>query len=140
MKKTISAFLAALMMVVVLVGCGGNGGNSGNGDNGGNGGNTSDVVGTWGVESVAAAGLEYTVDEFRELAGDTLGDMLDMTFEFSADGTMKLTATVANGEGTWTEEGDTVSIDDGDTIIEMTKKDGKLIFEQSGTTFTLAKK
>lgn len=131
MKKTASIVLAALMMVVFLVGCGGNGGNGG--------GEKSDVVGTWITEKVAANGTEMTLEEFKEAAGEQLGGMVEMTFTFTDDGKVNVKSSIANGDATWTEDGDKVTIDESGTKMELAKKDGKLVVEQQGSTITLKK-
>ena len=131
MKKTASIVLAALMMVVFLVGCGGNGGNGG--------GEKSDVVGTWITEKVGAAGQEYTVEEYKEILGEDLGKVMDMSFHFKEDGKVSMETALGSTDGTWTEEGDKVTAEVG-SKMEFSKKDGKLTLEQSGATITFAKK
>lgn len=130
MKRTVSVMLAALMMIVVLVGCGSNNGGA----------EKSDIVGTWVTEKVAANGTEMTLEEFKKAAGDELGGMVEMTFTFTADGKVNVKSSIASGDATWTEEGDKISIDENGTKIELSKNDGKLVLEQSGSTITLAKK
>ena len=59
MKKVMASLLATLMVIVVMVGC--SGGNS-----------DSKYVGTWKTSEVSAAGQTFTIEEFNELAGDSL--------------------------------------------------------------------
>ena len=118
MKKVMASLLATLMVIVVMVGC--SGGNS-----------DSKYVGTWKTSEVSAAGQTFTIEEFNELAGDSV---------LNGNGSCEVkNAAGTSGTGKWTEGEGKITIKDSASTIELTEEDGLLVMEQSGTTFKFKK-
>ena len=118
MKKNVSKILVVLLLMtalMALVSCGGS---------------KSQFEGTWNAVKVEVSGIEMTLEE------------VGMTFsiDFAADG--KVTATTngkSDGEGTWEEYGDTVTIESAGETMTGTLEDGTLTLEISGVKFFLEK-
>lgn len=119
MKKNVSKILVALLLMtalMALVSCGG--------------GSDSQFVGTWNAVKVEASGIEMTMDD------------IGMTFSITFEKDGKVTATTngeSDGEGTWEEDGDTVTIESAGETSTGTLADGTLTLEISGVTFYLEK-
>lgn len=103
MKKTnkIIALLTAMVMVLALMaGCGGNGGTT-----------TGGAAGTWKLTTVEVGG--------QEIAAVTVG--MDITMDLKADGSVTMSVSAfgesESTDGTWEQNGDTVSVTvEGDTV------------------------
>ena len=127
MKKVMASLLATFMVIVVMVGC--SGGNS-----------DSKYVGTWKTSEVSAAGQTFTIEEFNELAGDSLTNQADLTIVLNGNGSCEVkNAAGTSGTGKWTEGEGKITIKDSASTIELTEEDGLLVMEQSGTTFKFKK-
>ena len=116
MKKRLAAFMAAMSMTAVMVGCG----------------QEDPILGTWKADKVKASGVEINLNEFAE-------QLKNITFTFEDDG--KVTGNVADisGEGTWKADGDKYSVDMDGQTIGVSLEDGNLIFEQEGAQFVCVK-
>lgn len=127
MKKTskLLSLLLALSLALSLAACGGGGSGSG----------TTDLTGTTWVLSGGSQG-DVTVD--KETLESTFGG--EMTYAFEADGKLTLSLAGVSVEGTWSQDGNTVSLDvQGDTGT-MTLDGDKLTMEESGVTVEFTKK
>lgn len=113
MKKRLSILLAILMMLgAMLVGCGAK--------------NDSVYVGTtWTLNSVEAEGIV--------LEGELLASAMDAaTIKFDAK-KVTLNFGTENGEGTWSEKDNVITINSDGETIECPITDSKLLFELEGT-------
>lgn len=119
MKKKLSILLAILMMLgAMLVGCGAK--------------NDSVYVGTtWTLNSVEAEGIV--------LEGELLASAMDAaTIKFDAK-KVTLNFGTENGEGTWSEKDNVITINsDGENIV-CPITDSKLLFELEGTKMYFVK-
>lgn len=114
MKKKLSLLLAVVMMLgIMLVGCG-------------SAKNASIYVGTtWTLNSVEAQGVT--------LEGETLKSAMDTaTIKFDAK-KVTLNFGEENGEGTWSEKDNVITIKSDGETIECPITDSKLLFELEGT-------
>lgn len=119
MKKRISLLLAILMMLgAMLVGCGAK--------------NDSVYVGTtWTLNSVEAEGIV--------LEGELLASAMDAaTIKFDAK-KVTLNFGTENGEGTWSEKDNVITIESDGETIECPITDSKLLFELEGTKMYFVK-
>jgi hypothetical protein len=119
MKKKLSLLLAILMMLgVMLVGCGAK--------------NDSVYVGTsWTLNSVEAEGIV--------LEGELLASAMDAaTIKFDAK-KVTLNFGTENGEGTWSEKDNVITIKSDGETIECPITDSKLLFELEGTKMYFVK-
>ncbi len=119
MKKRLSLLLAILMMLgVMLVGCGAK--------------NDSVYVGTtWTLNSVEAEGIV--------LEGELLASAMDAaTIKFDAK-KVTLNFGTENGEGTWSEKDNVITIESDGETIECPITDSKLLFELEGTKMYFVK-
>lgn len=118
MKKNVSKILVVLLLMtalLALVSCGGS---------------KSQFVGTWNATEVEVSGTQMTLED------------VGMTFSINFEEGGKVTATTngeSDGEGTWEEDGDTVTIESAGETMTGTLEDGKLTLEISGVTFILEK-
>ena len=113
MKKRLSILLAILMLLgAMLVGCGAK--------------NDSVYVGTtWTLNSVEAEGIV--------LEGELLASAMDAaTIKFDAK-KVTLNFGTENGEGTWSEKDNVITINSDGETIECPITDSKLLFELEGT-------
>ena len=129
MKKTnkVIAVLAAMIMVLTLAaGCGNNAADEPK---------VESVAGKWSVVSATLQSEEFDPQ--------TLG--LTIGVEFKDDGTMALEATSSmftdaaeqNLSGTWTQNGDVVTITVNDEPLHGKLEDGKLTFSDENTSMVL---
>ncbi|MBE5992922.1 hypothetical protein [Lacrimispora sp.] len=119
MKKRLSLLLAILMMLgAMLVGCGAK--------------NDSVYVGTtWTLNSVEAEGIV--------LEGELLASAMDAaTIKFDAK-KVTLNFGTENGEGTWSEKDNVITIESDGETIECPITDSKLLFELEGTKMYFVK-
>ncbi|WP_349673001.1 hypothetical protein [Lacrimispora sp.] len=119
MKKRLSILLAILMMLgAMLVGCGAK--------------NDSVYVGTtWTLNSVEAEGIV--------LEGELLASAMDAaTIKFDAK-KVTLNFGTENGEGTWSEKDNVITIKSDGETIECPITDSKLLFELEGTKMYFVK-
>ncbi|MTK05561.1 MAG: hypothetical protein F8N38_00525 [Hungatella sp.] len=119
MKKKLSILLAILMMLgAMLVGCGAK--------------NDSVYVGTtWTLNSVEAEGIV--------LEGELLASAMDAaTIKFDAK-KVTLNFGTENGEGTWSEKDNVITIKSDGETIECPITDSKLLFELEGTKMYFVK-
>ena len=119
MKKRISLLLAILMMLgAMLVGCRAK--------------NDSVYVGTtWTLNSVEAEGIV--------LEGELLASAMDAaTIKFDAK-KVTLNFGTENGEGTWSEKDNVITIESDGETIECPITDSKLLFELEGTKMYFVK-
>lgn len=119
MKKRLSILFAILMMLgVMLVGCGAK--------------NDSVYVGTtWTLNSVEAEGIV--------LEGELLASAMDAaTIKFDAK-KVTLNFGTENGEGTWSEKDNVITIKSDGEVIECPITDSKLLFELEGTKMYFVK-
>lgn len=114
MKKKLSLLLAIIMVLgAMLAGCG-------------SAKNDSAYVGTtWTLNSVEAQGIT--------LEGDALKGAMDTaTIKFDAK-KVTLNFGEENGEGTWTEKDNVISITSDGETVECPVEDSQLLFEVEGT-------
>ena len=119
MKKRLSILLAILMLLgAMLVGCGAK--------------NDSVYVGTtWTLNSVEAEGIV--------LEGELLASAMDAaTIKFDAK-KVTLNFGTENGEGTWSEKDNVITIESDGETIECPITDSKLLFELEGTKMYFVK-
>ncbi|MBE5981488.1 MAG: hypothetical protein E7249_20525 [Paenibacillaceae bacterium] len=119
MKKKLSILLAILMMLgAMLVGCGAK--------------NDSVYVGTtWTLNSVEAEGIV--------LEGELLASAMEAaTIKFDAK-KVTLNFGTENGEGTWSEKDNVITIKSDGETIECPITDSKLLFELEGTKMYFVK-
>ena len=119
MKKRLSILLAILMVLgAMLVGCGAK--------------NDSVYVGTtWTLNSVEAEGIV--------LEGELLASAMDAaTIKFDAK-KVTLNFGTENGEGTWSEKDNVITIESDGETIECPITDSKLLFELEGTKMYFVK-
>ena len=119
MKKRLSILFAILMMLgAMLVGCGAK--------------NDSVYVGTtWTLNSVEAEGIV--------LEGELLASAMDAaTIKFDAK-KVTLNFGTENGEGTWSEKDNVITIKSDGETIECPITDSKLLFELEGTKMYFVK-
>ncbi|WP_195976470.1 hypothetical protein [Hydrogeniiclostridium mannosilyticum] len=92
------------------------------------------------TSEVSAAGQTFTIEEFNELAGDSLTNQADLTIVLNGNGSCEVkNAAGTSGTGKWTEGEGKITIKDSASTIELTEEDGLLVMEQSGTTFKFKK-
>lgn len=107
MKKNVSKFLIAVMVVAMLlgvVGCSKKGQSN------------SQYVGEWKSTSASASGVQVDLS--------ALG--LEMNMSLKADGNVTVSASGESGSGTWKETKTGISIDSEGKTITATNNNGKL--------------
>lgn len=129
MKKHISILMLAVMMVMVLAGCGGA--------------SKSDapVVGEWKITTVEAMGQTANIEEYATTLGMSAEDV-KMNLSIKEDGTFTIEAGSIfgneSGEGKWSYKEPTLTLDyEGKTTCEY--KDGKLVMslEEGGQSVSV---
>lgn len=120
MKKTVSSLLAVLLLMTVLfslTACGGE--------------EESAYVGTWKATQIEASGITMTPEEAQ----------MEFSIDIKSDGTITATTNgESDGEGTWEETDNGISITSGTDVMEATLDDeGNLLFTLYGVTFTMVK-
>lgn len=127
MKKTTSKLLSlllALTLVLSLAACGGGGSSE-----------TTDLTGTtWALSGGSQGDTEVDKATLEGLLGG------EMTYSFEADGKLVMALNGVEVEGTWSQDGSTVTVDvQGDTGT-MTLNGDKLTIEESGVTVEFTQK
>ncbi len=129
MRRNLLSKLTALMLVLLclfgLAACGG-----------------SKPTGVYNLESIESGGVSLTVSDLKSLLGEEAADF-SVTLEIKEDGTFILDAASLdegmNGEGTWTQSGNQLSMTaDGDTIT-ATLKGNTISLTESDTTMVFKK-
>lgn len=124
MKKVVSRAVAVILCVVLvmsLVACGG-------------GGSTTKVEGTtWALTGMEQNGQKFTMDEIKATMGE-------ITYEFKADGVCEAGVMGMAAEAKYTQDGDKVTVDDGQQKVTMTVKGNTMTGENAGVTMTFTKK
>ncbi|NCE63797.1 hypothetical protein D1159_04180 [Pseudoflavonifractor sp. 524-17] len=123
MKKRIVALLMAFALVLGLAACGGGGSGA------------TDVTGTtWALSGGSQGSTKVSKADLEAVFGG------EMTYTFEKDGKLILALAGVEVEGTWSQDGDKVSMDvQGDTGT-MTVKGSTLTIEQDGITVEFTKK
>lgn len=105
---------------------------------------TSAAVGAWKVESLEANGITTSYSDFIATLGPH-GEGLEIVLTLSEDGSYTLDMAVLGDaiggvqEGTWTEDGSTVTLSSGQGDIAVTIADNKFTMEQLGMKLIFAK-
>lgn len=118
MRKTVAMALVALLCVglALVAGC------SQSADE-------NSVVGKWTLEQVTAEdGTTVTGSEMSDAMGG------EVTYEFKDDGTLVTAVGDVSVDGTWTQDGDTVSVDVGGQAGEGTVSGDTLTIASGGGT------
>lgn len=130
MKKHISILMLAVMMVMILAGCGGGADKS-----------DAPVVGDWKMTIVEAMGQTANIEEYATMTGMSADDV-KMNLSIKGDGTFTIDAGSifggASGEGKWDYKEPTLTLDyEGKTTCEY--KDGKLVMslEEGGQSVSV---
>lgn len=116
------ALLLTLIAVMSLVACGGDAAKDGLGGT------------TWALSGGSQG--DTTVDKA------TLETLLggEMTFAFADDGTVTMSMSGVEGEGTWTQDGTQVTIESDGEAKTLTLDGDKMTLEQDGITIEFTKK
>lgn len=122
MKKGISMILVLALSAMMLVGCGGG------------------VAGTYKMTKAEKDGKELDLDSLATL----MGQDFEVSITLQDDGKVEMSSKVGDEEskqtGTWTEDGDKITIKDESGSNEtLTVDDGKLYMETNGMKLILEK-
>lgn len=130
MKKQITVLMLAVMMVMVLAGCGGGSSKS-----------DAPVVGDWKLTTVEAMGQTANIEEYATLTGMDSADVM-MNISIKDDGTFTIESGSVfggiSGKGKWDYKEPTLTLDyEGKTTCEY--KDGKLVMaiEEGGQSVSV---
>ena len=126
MKKKVVMILAVVLCIALcmaLTACGSNGASQ-----------STSVEGTkWAVSSVTDAdGNETTGDDIAAVVGD-------ITYEFQGDGVLAVTAAGQTVEGTWSQDGNKITIEANGETSEGALDGDALTFEVNGATTVFTK-
>lgn len=126
-KKALLVCVALLMAMMIVVGCGGNG---------------DALSGTYKLSGAEVGGQEYSGDQLQSMM-TMLGVSVDMSFTFSGTDQVVMDADVlgqtGSVEGTYTLNGQALTITIEGQELATTFTDGKIYLEQSGTTLIFSK-
>lgn len=120
MKRTMLRLFSLLLVVVLALGmaaCGGK----------------SDVTGTWVLSGGSQDGVTVDQETLEAVMGE-------MTYTFEDGGKVTMSLAGVSVEGTWTQDGDTVTLESQGTTSTMTLDGDKLTLEESGVTVEFTKK
>lgn len=124
MKKRVITLFLALAMVVSLAACGGGG---------------SDVAGTYNLTEMNAGGVSMNIDELSSMAGVDV----KITLNLKSDGNFSLDMSAIDASqslsGTWTADGNTLSITADGATTTGTIDGGTIVLEENGQTMTFEK-
>ena len=139
MKRIVSLILVVLMVAALFVGCG----------------SSDSLDGTYKLKAIDGKNVKEYFTAIAEKGGETLQTVLDfmgidentldnlMTLVLKSDGTFslnsKMDAEEKSYDGTWTQEGDKLTLTMDNEPQEFTLKDGELTFAVDGMTMTLGK-
>lgn len=139
MKRIVSLILVVLMVAALFVGCG----------------SSDSLDGTYKLKAIDGKNVKEYFTAIAEKGGETLQTVLDfmgidentldnlMTLVLKSDGTFslnsKMDAEEKSYDGTWTQEGDKLTLTMDNEPQEFTLKDGELTLELKGMTMTLGK-
>ena len=147
MKRTLSILLVLALVAALFVGCAGK-------DNKDNkkpdAKNADTVVGTYKVKTMNGKTLQQAMEEEAEASGMTVEEMMeDLPDGVTLDNLIVLTikdggaASIAmygvTVDGTWTQDGNNLTITIGDEPMEATYANGEITIEDDGTTIVFAK-
>ena len=123
MKKGISMILVLALSAMMLVGCGGG------------------VAGTYKMTKAEKDGKEMDLEALSALVGQDF----EVSITLKDDGKVEMSSKMGDKEdnetGTWTEDGDKITIksDKGGSSQTLTVEDGKLYMETNGMKLILEK-
>ena len=139
MKRIVSLTLVVLMVAALFVGCG----------------SSDSLDGTYKLKAIDGKNVKEYFTAIAEKGGETLQTVLDfmgidentldnlMTLVLKSDGTFslnsKMDAEEKSYDGTWTQDGDKLTLTMDNEPQEFTLKDGELTLELKGMTMTLGK-
>ena len=139
MKRIVSLTLVVLMVAALFVGCG----------------SSDSLDGTYKLKAIDGKNVKEYFTAIAEKGGKTLQTVLDfmgidentldnlMTLVLKSDGTFslnsKMDAEEKSYDGTWTQDGDKLTLTMDNEPQEFTLKDGELTFAVDGMTMTLGK-
>ena len=139
MKRIVSLTLVVLMVAALFVGCG----------------SSDSLDGTYKLKAIDGKNVKEYFTAIAEKGGKTLQTVLDfmgidentldnlMTLVLKSDGTFslnsKMDAEEKSYDGTWTQDGDKLTLTMDNEPQEFTLKDGELTLELKGMTMTLGK-
>ncbi len=122
-SKTMRAMtlFMALVLSLTLAACGGGKGN--------------DLAGiTWALSGGSQGDVSVDKDTLEGILGG------EMTFSFEKDGKVTFAMAGMEAEGTWSQDGNTISIESQGQSMSLTLDGDKLTMEQSGVTIEFTKK
>lgn len=124
MKKRVITLFLALAMVVSLAACGGGG---------------SNVAGTYNLTEMNAGGISMNIEEISSMAGMDVSIVLNL----KSDGNFSLDMSAIDSSeslsGTWTADGNTLSLTSDGSTITGSIDGGTIVLEESGQTLTFEK-
>ena len=124
MKRSISIFLTVLMLLSLLTGCGGT---------------SSEPDPNLGVYKLSEV-MGYSLAEFAELVEMTEDETAEMIqIELKANNKVTVIFDGESEDGTWSLDGENLTLNDNGTTIEGTLKDGVMAIEIDGESLTLTK-
>lgn len=122
-NKTMRAMtlFMALVLSLTLAACGG--------------GKSDGLAGTtWALSSGSQGDVTLDKDTLEGLLGG------EMTFNFEKDGKVTFAMSGMEAEGTWSQDGNTITIESEGQSMSMTLDGDKITMEQSGVTLEFTKK
>ena len=124
MKKRALTLFLALAMIVSLAACGGGG---------------SGPAGSYKMTKMNAGGIEMNIEELSSMAGMDV----KITLNLKSDGNFSLDMSAIDANqslsGTWTADGNTLSITADGVTTTGTIDGGTIVLEENGQTMTFEK-